>query len=72
MLNEAWGNVFWSMEVASFDDVTLPAFAVTETNPAARLDFWRFASEQVASFDLAQVAIIRAHSPGRFVTSTSQ
>ena len=68
MLNEAWGNVFWSMEVASFDDVTLPAFAVTETNPAARLDFWRFASEQVASFDLAQVAIIRAHSPGRFVT----
>lgn len=43
-LNEAWGNAFWSMEVSDFDDVVLPNLAVTETNPAARLDFWRFHS----------------------------
>ncbi len=67
-LNEAWGNVFWSMEVASFDEVSLPAGAVTETNPAARLDYWRFASDQVAAYAAMQAAILRAHSPGRFVT----
>ncbi len=48
-LNEAWGNVFWSMEVTNFDQITLPHLTVTETNPAARLDFWRFQSSQVAA-----------------------
>ncbi len=67
-LNEAWGNAFWSMELRSFDEVALPAGAVTETNPAARLDYWRFASEQVAAYGAMQADILRAHSPGRFVT----
>ncbi len=67
-LNEAWGNVFWSMEAGSFDQVGLPAGAVTETNPAARLDFRRFASDQVVAYAAMQAAILRAHSPGRFVT----
>ncbi len=67
-LNEAWGNVFWSMEVESFDAVTLPNLTVTEANPAARLDFWRFHSEQVVAYDKMQCDIIRAHSPGRWIT----
>jgi beta-galactosidase len=67
-LNEAWGNVFWSMEVTDFSQITLPHLSVTETNPAARLDFWRFQSSQVAAYDKMQCNIIRKHSPGRFVT----
>ena len=67
-LNEAWGNVFWSMEVNSFEEISLPTLAVTETNPAARLDFWRFQSGQVAAYDKMQCDIIRAHSPGRWIT----
>ena len=67
-LNEAWGNVFWSMELNSFDEVSLPNLTVTETNPAARLDFWRFQSDQVAAYDKMQCDIIRKHSPGRFIT----
>ena len=67
-LNEAWGNAFWSMDVASFDQVNLPHLAVTETNPAARLDFWRFHSQQVAAYDRMQCEILRAHSPGRWIT----
>lgn len=67
-LNEAWGNVFWSMDVQSFDDVALPNLTVTEANPAARLDFWRFQSSQVASYDKMQCDIIRRHSPGRWIT----
>ncbi len=67
-LNEAWGNVFWSMELQSFDEVSLPNLTVTEANPAVRLDFRRFQSSQVAAYDQMQCDIIRAHSPGRFVT----
>ena len=67
-LNEAWGNAFWSMDVQSFDEVGLPSLTVTEANPAARLDFWRFQSQQVASYDRMQCEIIRAHSPGRWIT----
>lgn len=67
-LNEAWGSVFWSMELNSFDDVALPNLTVTEPNPATRLDFWRFHSDQVAAYDKMQCEIIRKHSPGRWVT----
>lgn len=57
-LNEAWGNVFWSQEYAAFEDVGLPV-AVTETNPAHRLAFQRFSSDQVKSFNDEQAAILR-------------
>lgn len=67
-LNEAWGSVFWSMEVDSFDEIALPNLTVTEPNPAATLDFRRFQSGQVAAYDAMQCAIIRKHSPGRFIT----
>ncbi len=67
-LNDAWGNAFWSMEARSFDGVALPVAAVTETNPAARLDYRRFASDQMVAYNRLQAEIIRAHSPGRFVT----
>jgi beta-galactosidase len=67
-LNEAWGNVFWSMEYRSFAEVDPPHLTVTEANPAHWLDYRRFASDQVASFNREQVAIIRAHSPGRGIT----
>ena len=67
-LNAAWGSSFWSMEVQSFGEVSLPNLTVTEPNPAARLDFWRFQSEQVAAYDRMQCEIIRRHSPGRWIT----
>jgi beta-galactosidase len=67
-LNEAWGNAFWSMHVQDFEEISLPNLAVTETNPAAKLDFWRFHSSQVAAYDRMQCEIIRAHSPGRWIT----
>ena len=67
-LNAAWGNAFWSMEVRSFDELELPVLAVTETNPAHRLAWRRFASDEVVRFHDAQVEILRSLSPGRFVT----
>lgn len=67
-LNEAWSSVFWSMEVDSFDAVALPNLSVTEPNPAARMDHWRFHSDQIAAYDAMQCEIIRRHSPGRWIT----
>lgn len=61
-LNAAWGNVFWSMEYRSFDEIGLPNLTVTEPNPAHEMDFRRFSSDQVVAFNRAQTDAIRAHS----------
>ena len=49
-LNEEWGNVFWSMEYSSFEDIDLPNLTVTEANPAHHFAFRRFSSDQDSSF----------------------
>ena len=67
-LNEAWGNVFWSMEYRSFGEVELPNLTTTEANPAHWLAFRRFSSDQVIGFNRAQVDILRKLSPGRDIT----
>lgn len=61
-LNRAWGNVFWSMEYGSFDEIALPNLTVTEANPAHVMAFRRFASDEVAGFNRVQTEIIRKHS----------
>ena len=67
-LNEAWGNVFWSMEYRSFDEIELPNLTTTEANPAHWLAFRRFSSDQVIAFNRAQVDILRELSPSRDIT----
>jgi len=67
-LNAAWGNVFWSMEYRDFDEIELPVGAVTETSPAHRMAWRRYASDMVVRFHDAVVAVLREHAPGRFVT----
>ena len=64
-LNTAWGTVFWSMEFRSFDEIDLPVGTVTEAHPTHRLDYRRFASDEVVRYNRMQVDIIRAHSPQR-------
>ncbi|AUT70307.1 MULTISPECIES: beta-galactosidase [Paraburkholderia] len=64
-LNRAWGTVFWSMEYRSFDEIDAPVATVTEAHPSHRLDYRRFASDEVVRYNRMQVEIIRAHSPGR-------
>jgi beta-galactosidase len=66
-LNDAWGNVFWSQEYSSFEQIDSPLATVTEANPAHRLDYRRFASDEVVRFNQAQVEILREHAPGRTV-----
>lgn len=68
-LNAAWGNVFWSMEYDHFNQIDLPFFTVCETNPAHRLAYRRFASEQVVRFHDVMISAIRRHAaPHQWVT----
>ena len=61
-LNARWGNVFWSQRYRSFDEIDLPNQTVTEANPSHWLDFYRFSSDEVISFNKAQCDVIRSHS----------
>lgn len=61
-LNKAWGNVFWSMDYAYFEDIDLPNLTVTEPNPAHVLAFRHYTSDQIVRFNQAQLEIIKRHS----------
>ena len=58
-LNRAWGNVFWSMEYDTFDQIDLPNLTVTEPNPAHVMAFRRYASDAVVAFNRAQAQVLR-------------
>jgi len=58
-LNRAWGNVFWSMDYDTFDQIDLPNLTVTEPNPSHVLAFRRYSSDQVVAFNKAQVDVLR-------------
>jgi beta-galactosidase len=67
-LNAAWGTVFWSQEYGDWSEIGLPIRTVAAPNPSHRLDFRRFCSDMVAEFLELQVAVVREHSPGRWIT----
>ncbi len=70
-LNEAWWNVFWSMEYRDFDEVELPNLTVTEPNPSHSLDFYRFSSDSVVDYNRVHTNILREHAPGRLLVHNS-
>lgn len=67
LLNETYGTAFWSQEYNSFDEIPLPAPTITTHNPALRLDFERFCSENIESFAKMQVDIIKNIIPDAVV-----
>jgi beta-galactosidase len=68
-LNRAWGNAFWALTYASFDEITTPrGNRPTWTNPAQVLDYNRFLSDSVTAFQRDQVEILRSANPAWFVT----
>lgn len=59
VLNDRWGNIFWSMDYQRFDQIGLPNLTVTEPNPAHAMDFRRFASDEVVTFNTVQLDALR-------------
>lgn len=66
-LGRAWGNAFWSMEYSNFAQIDPPRPTPAGNNPAHVLDFQRFWSARIATFNRRQVNAARRHSPGRDV-----
>jgi len=66
-LNQRWGNVFWSMQCSSFEQIGLPVGLPAQANPIHALDWRRFASDEVRRFNRMQVDLLREHAPGRSV-----
>ena len=66
-LNEAWGNIFWSMEYSAFEQIDLPNLTVTEPNPSHCLDFQRFSSDQVVVYNKSQADAIRSHTDAALI-----
>lgn len=62
-LNHAWGTSFWSMHYQDFNQVQLPNQLVEEPSPTHLLDYRRFSSDQVISYNKLQVDIIKKVNP---------
>jgi beta-galactosidase len=67
-LNREWGTVVWSGEYSDWAQVKTPLGGSPYLNPSLLLDFRRFSSDAVADFNRFQAALIRKHSPNKFVT----
>jgi beta-galactosidase len=61
-LNDAWGTTFWSQRYGSFDEVLPPRQTVSTTNPAQKLDFSRFSSDELLDYYRSEADILRAAS----------
>ena len=70
-LNRAYGNVVWSGEYSSWEQIQPPYGHYPDAwlNPALMLDYSRFASDNVIEFSNWQAELIRKHCPGRPVTT---
>ncbi len=70
-VNRAYGNVVWSGEYSSWEQVRLPFghYPSAWLNPAYMLDHSRFASDSVIDFVRWQADIIRERCPGVPVTT---
>lgn len=78
-LNEAWGTTFWSQEVRSFDEVSVPRHMGTDAmvNPSQQLDFERFGNDMLLEFYCAERDVIAQICPDKpcttnFMISTDQ
>lgn len=66
-LNEAYGTDFWNHTYKDFSEIPLPAPTIATHNPALRLDFARFLSENIRSFCHFQAELLRREIPGAVV-----
>ncbi len=67
-LNERWGCRFWSQWYTDWEQIDLPFPAPVDHNPALVLDYKRFISDSVISFQKEQIDIIRKYRPDDFIT----
>jgi len=69
-LNTTWGTLFWSQTYNDFAQINIPAHKQWGMNLNQRLDHYRFAASETATFLDDQAAEIRKYStPKQYITS---
>ena len=58
-LNEAWGTMFWSQQYGSFDAVEPPRPTPSDHHPSHLLDYHRFATDSVITYNQLNADLIR-------------
>ncbi len=67
-LNERWGARFWSQWYTAWEQIDLPFHTPAFHNPTLMLEYKRFISDSVRSYQQDQIEIIRKYRPGDFIT----
>ncbi|TDC77746.1 beta-galactosidase [Streptomyces hainanensis] len=68
-LNARWGTAVWGMRHSDWDQVIPPRVSTSGLPPGLLLDFYRFGDAEHRACFRAERDILRAHSPGRPVTT---
>ncbi|MEW2516519.1 beta-galactosidase [Actinacidiphila alni] len=68
-LNERWGTGVWGMTYSDWSQVEPPRTSTSRLSPGLWLDFYRFCDAEHLACYRAERDIVRAHSPGRPVTT---
>ncbi|MBH0053156.1 beta-galactosidase [Salinibacterium sp. SWN139] len=61
-LNAAWGTTFWSQHYSDWNEVLPPRATLSSANPAQRLDFNRFSSDELLGYYKAEATLLRSQS----------
>jgi beta-galactosidase len=67
-LNRRWGTSVWSQWYTDWEQLDLPFPGPAQHNPALMLDYKRFLSASVVSYQREQVEIVRRYRPRDFIT----
>ncbi|QYH35232.1 beta-galactosidase [Salinibacterium sp. M195] len=61
-LNEAWGTAFWSQRYSDWNEILPPRIVLSSANPAQRIDFSRFSSDELLDYYRGEAALLRSVS----------
>lgn len=67
-LNEKWGTTFWSQELNDIAQVDPPRHTAADRHPSKLLDYYRFASDSVVSYNRLEADVLRDVNDEWFVT----
>jgi beta-galactosidase len=68
-LNDAWGTLFWGQRYGEWEEIDAPRHNHSVVNPAQRLDFARFTSDEHMACFILQRDILKRANPAIPVTT---
>ncbi|MGV8851750.1 MAG: beta-galactosidase [Rhodoglobus sp.] len=61
-LNDAWGTAFWSQRYSDWNEILPPRAVLSSANPAQRIDFSRFSSDELLDYYRGEATLLRSVS----------